>query len=98
MIQAVAEDEERVFGDALRACRTPESPQSLFYDLREQLEEAEDNKRKLLNYITGLPNPCFDPACGSGNFLVIASRDAKIEAEINERRVKLIAAQSFRQF
>jgi hypothetical protein len=53
-------------------------------DLREKLAEAGDNRRKLQNLRKRLARiRAFDPACGSGNFLVIAYRQLR---EI-ERRV-----------
>lgn len=57
-------------------------------DLREKLEEAGDNTRKLLNLRNRMARiRVFDPACGSGNFLVIAYKEMRaIEAEINKRR------------
>jgi hypothetical protein len=57
-------------------------------DLREKLEEAADSGRKLLNLRNRLARiRVFDPACGSGNFLVIAYKEMRaIEAEINQRR------------
>jgi hypothetical protein len=57
-------------------------------DLRGQLEEAGDNARKLLNLRSRMAKiRVFDPACGSGNFLVIAYKEMRaIEAEINKRR------------
>ena len=57
-------------------------------DLREQLEKAEENSRKLLNLRKRMSNiRVFDPACGSGNFLVIAYKQIReIEAKINELR------------
>ncbi|KAG0927400.1 hypothetical protein G6F31_018064 [Rhizopus arrhizus] len=57
-------------------------------DLRSHLESAEDNKAKLLNLRKRMAHiRVFDPACGSGNFLVIAYKEMrKIEAEINRRR------------
>ncbi|GAB4002133.1 class I SAM-dependent DNA methyltransferase [Spirosoma daeguense] len=57
-------------------------------DIRAQLEEAEDNSRKLLNLRKRLSRiRVFDPACGSGNFLVIAYKQLReIEYEINKRR------------
>ena len=57
-------------------------------DLREKLEEAGSNTRKLLNLRNRMARiRVFDPACGSGNFLVIAYKEMRaIEAEINERR------------
>jgi len=91
MIQAVADEEER---GALGMHYTSVSNilkvlNPLFLDdLREQLEEAGDNERKLLNLRKRMSKiRVFDPACGSGNFLVIAYKEMrKIEAEINERR------------
>lgn len=93
MIQAVADDEER---GALGMHYTSVSNilkvlNPLFLDdLREQLEEAGDNGRKLLNLRNRMAKiRVFDPACGSGNFLVIAYKEMrKIEAEINERRAE----------
>lgn len=61
----------------------------LFLDsLREQLEEAGSNGRKLLNLRNRMARiRVFDPACGSGNFLVIAYKEMRaIEAEVNRRR------------
>src|SRR6185436_14919312 len=57
-------------------------------DLRTQLEEAGDNGRTLLNLRRRMARiRVFDPACGSGNFLVIAYKEMRaIEAEINRRR------------
>ena len=49
------------------------------------MKEAGKNPRKLLNLRKRLARiRVFDPACGSGNFLVIAYKEMrKIEAEIN---------------
>jgi hypothetical protein len=57
-------------------------------DLREKLEEAGDNPRMLLNLRNRMARiRVFDPACGSGNFLVIAYKEMRsIEAVINKRR------------
>jgi len=57
-------------------------------DLRAQLEAAGDNARKLLNLRQRMARiRVFDPACGSGNFLVIAYKEMRaIEAKINELR------------
>ena len=91
MIQAVAEDEER--GElGLHYTSVPNilmvlNP--LFLDaLRDQLEKAGDNLRKLLNLRKRIARiRVFDPACGSGNFLVIAYIQMReIEAEILRRR------------
>lgn len=91
MIQAVADDEER---GALGMHYTSvpnilKVLNPLFVDdLRAALEEAGDNARKLLNLRNRMARiRVFDPACGSGNFLVIAYKEMrKIEAEINKRR------------
>lgn len=91
MIQAVADDEER---GALGMHYTSRPNilkvlDPLFLDgLRQQLEEAGDNSRKLLNLRNRMARiRVFDPACGSGNFLVIAYKEMReIEAEINKRR------------
>jgi len=91
MIQAVADDDERgALG--MHYTSVPNILKVLnplfLDDLREQLEQAEDNARKLLNLRKRMSNiRVFDPACGSGNFLVIAYKQMReIEAEINERR------------
>src|SRR5439155_12804661 len=57
-------------------------------DLRARLEEAGDNSRMLLNLRRRMARiRVFDPACGSGNFLVIAYKEMRaIESEINHRR------------
>lgn len=91
MIQAVAEDEER---EALGMHYTSvpnilKVLNPLFLDdLRGKLQEAGDNQRMLLNLRNRMTRiRVFDPACGSGNFLVIAYKAMRaIEAEINERR------------
>src|SRR5207248_6577960 len=59
-------------------------------DLRTRLTEAGDNPRMLLNLRKRMSRiRVFDPACGSGNFLVIAYKEMRaIEAEINRRRVE----------
>ena len=91
MIQAVADDEER---GALGMHYTSvpnilKVLNPLFLDnLREQLDQAGENSRKLLNLRNRMKRiRVFDPACGSGNFLVIAYKEMRaIEAKINERR------------
>jgi hypothetical protein len=91
MIQAVAEDEERG-GLGLHYTSVPNILKvlnPLFLDeLRARLDEAENNSRMLLNLRRRLSRiRVFDPACGSGNFLVIAYKEMRaIEAEINKRR------------
>lgn len=91
MIQAVADDEER--GSlGMHYTSVPNILKVLnplfLDDLRAQLEEAGDNSRKLLNLRNRMARiRVFDPACGSGNFLVIAYKQMReIEAEINRRR------------
>ena len=91
MIQAVADDDER--GSlGMHYTSVPNILKVLnplfLDDLRNQLEAAEDNVRKLLNLRKRMAHiRVFDPACGSGNFLVIAYKEMRaIEAEINCRR------------
>ncbi len=91
MIQAVADDEERgALG--MHYTSVPNILKVLnplfLNDLREKLEEAGDNARKLLNLRNRIARiRVFDPACGSGNFLVIAYKQMReIEREINMRR------------
>jgi hypothetical protein len=91
MIQAVADDEERgALG--MHYTSVPNILKVLnplfLDDLREKLAEAGDNARKLLNLRNRMARiRVFDPACGSGNFLVIAYKEMRaIEAAINQRR------------
>ena len=91
MIQAVADDEERgALG--MHYTSVPNILKVLnplfLDDLRAKLEEAGDNARKLLNFRNRIKRiRVFDPACGSGNFLVIAYKELRrIEHEINRRR------------
>ena len=97
MIQAVADDEER--GSlGMHYTSVPNILKVLnplfLDDLREQLEEAGDNGRKLLNLRNRMAKiRVFDPACGSGNFLVIAYKEMReIEAEVNRRRDEVARA------
>lgn len=90
MIQAVADDEER--GSlGMHYTSVPNILKVLnplfLDDLREKLEEA-DSPRKLINLRNRIARiRVFDPACGSGNFLVIAYKQMReIENSINERR------------
>ena len=91
MIQAVADDEER---GALGMHYTSvpnilKVLNPLFLDaIRATLDEAGDNPRKLLNLRNQIKRiRVFDPACGSGNFLVIAYKAMReIEHETNRRR------------
>lgn len=91
MIQAVADEDERgALG--MHYTSVPNILKVLnplfLDDLRDQLEEAGNNARKLLNLRKRIAHiRVFDPACGSGNFLVIAYKQMReIEAEINKRR------------
>jgi hypothetical protein len=91
MIQAVADDAERgALG--MHYTSVPNILKVLnplfLDDLRGQLAEAGNNERKLLNLRRRMARiRVFDPACGSGNFLVIAYKQLRaLEAEINTRR------------
>jgi hypothetical protein len=96
MIQAVADEEERgALG--MHYTSVPNILKVLnplfLDDLRAKLAEAGDGKtpgsaRKLLALRQRLTRiRVFDPACGSGNFLVIAYKELRaIEAEINRLR------------
>lgn len=88
MIQAVADDEERgALG--MHYTSVPNILKVLnplfLDDLRAKLDAAGDNKRKLVNLRKRMAKiRVFDPACGSGNFLVIAYKEMReIEAKIN---------------
>ena len=91
MIQAVADDEER----GLLGMHYTSVPNILkvlnplfLDDLRKQLDESGNNSRKLLNLKKRITRiRVFDPACGSGNFLVIAYKEMRaIEFQINQLR------------
>lgn len=91
MIQGIADDDER--GSlGMHYTSVPNILKVLdplfLDDLRESLNEAGDNARKLLNLRKRIASiRVFDPACGSGNFLVIAYiKMREIEAEIIRRR------------
>ncbi len=91
MIQAVADEGERS-ALGMHYTSVPNILKVLtplfLDDLRAQLEEAGDNARKLLNLRNRMAKiRVFDPACGSGNFLVIAYKEMRAtEAVINQRR------------
>lgn len=94
MIQAVADDEER--GElGMHYTSVPNILKVLnplfLDDLRTGLQEAAENPRSLLNLRKRISKVrVFDPACGSGNFLVIAYKEMRaIESEINRRRGEL---------
>ena len=88
MIQAVADEEERgALG--MHYTSVPNILKVLnplvLDDLNAQLAAAGDNKRKLANLRKRMSKiRVFDPACGSGNFLVIAYKEMRgIEARLN---------------
>ena len=90
MIQAVADDDER--GEiGMHYTSVPNILKVLnplfLDDLRDHLKSAGDNARKLRNLRKRLSAiRVFDPACGSGNFLVIAYKEMRrIEHEIVRR-------------
>ncbi len=91
MIQAVADEDERS-ALGMHYTSVPNILKVLnplfLDDLRDHLERAGDNRQKLLNLRKRMSNiRVFDPACGSGNFLVIAYKEMReIEFEINKRR------------
>ncbi|WP_443643503.1 DNA methyltransferase [Candidatus Levibacter sp. Uisw_134_01] len=91
MIQAVADDEERS-ALGMHYTSVPNILKVLnplfLDDLRKQLDEANDNSRKLLNLKKRITRiRVFDPACGSGNFLVIAYKEMRaIEFQVNQLR------------
>jgi hypothetical protein len=94
MIQAVADEEER--GElGMHYTSVPNILKVLnplfLDDLRAKLAEAGDNPRTLLHLRKRMARiRVFDPACGSGNFLVIAYKELRaLEAEINRRRGEL---------
>jgi restriction-modification enzyme MmeI-like protein len=91
MIQAVADDDERgALG--MHYTSVPNILKVLnplfLDDLRAELAAAGDNARKLLNLRKRMAKiRVFDPACGSGNFLVIAYKEMRaLEATLNARR------------
>ena len=91
MIQAIADDEER--GSlGMHYTSVPNILKVLnplfLDDLREALDAAGTNARKLMNLRNRMARiRVFDPACGSGNFLVIAYKQMReLEAIINTRR------------
>jgi len=90
MIQAVADDDER--GElGMHYTSVPNILKVLnplfLDDLRAQLAKAGDNANKLLKLRKRMAKiRVFDPACGSGNFLVIAYKEMRIiENEINNK-------------
>lgn len=91
MIQGVANDSERA-NLGMHYTSVPNILKVLnplfLDDVRRQLEESRGNPRKLLNLKKRLARiRVFDPACGSGNFLLVAYKQLReIEHEINMER------------
>lgn len=91
MIQGVANDSERA-NLGMHYTSVPNILRVLnplfLDDIRRQLKESRGNPRKLLNLKKRLAHiRVFDPACGSGNFLITAYKQLReIEHEINVER------------
>ncbi len=68
-------------------------------DLREKLKDSWDSPQKLLNLRRQLESiRVFDPACGSGNFLVVAYKQLReIENDIVEQRIKILGENARRR-
>lgn len=60
-------------------------------DLKEEINESQDSERRLVRLLDRIAAiKVFDPACGSGNFLVIAYKELrKLEHAILERLAEL---------
>jgi len=70
-------------------------------DLRSQLEESRGNNKKLKQLLFRLKNiKIFDPACGSGNFLIISYKELRrLEMEIfKEMGILALSEISLSQF
>jgi hypothetical protein len=94
MIQAVVDPEQRG-GLGMHYTSVPNIMkviEPLFLnDLREEFEKAYDDPKKLAKLLNRIRQiRFFDPACGSGNFLIITYKEIrKLEMEIVERRKNL---------
>lgn len=94
MIQAVVDPEQRG-GLGMHYTSVPNIMkviEPLFLnDLREEFEKAYDDAKKLAKLLNRIRQiRFFDPACGSGNFLIITYKEIrKLEMEIVERRKNL---------
>ena len=66
-------------------------------ELKEEFEKNYDNEKKLNQLLTRLENlRIFDPACGSGNFLIIAYKEIKnLEIEVYQRIQQITKKPSF---
>ncbi|MBC18546.1 MAG: SAM-dependent methyltransferase [Desulfovibrio sp.] len=94
MIQAVVDPEQRG-GLGMHYTSVPNIMkviEPLFLnDLREEFKKAYDDAKKLAKLLNRIRQiRFFDPACGSGNFLIITYKEIrKLEMEIVERRKNL---------
>ena len=100
MIQAVVTPEHR--GDmGMHYTSVPNIMkviQPLFLDeLYEEFEKSKESKKKLQELISRMANlKIFDPACGSGNFLIIAYKELRrLEMKILSQIDKLSKQKSF---
>lgn len=67
------------------------------YDLKVELESSRRSERRLRDLLQRLPNMrVFDPACGSGNFLIIAYKEIRrLEMEVLAQLQDLTAQEDF---
>jgi hypothetical protein len=65
-------------------------------ELKEEFEKSKDNVNKLKKLIYRISKiKCFDPACGSGNFLIIAYKEIRrLEIEILNHLIEIQSQQS----
>ncbi len=97
MIQAVITPEHRG-GMGMHYTSVPNIMkviQPLFLDeLYEEFEKVKQNKRKLQSLIVRISNlKIFDPACGSGNFLIIAYKELRVLEMKIFQRIDILAGQ-----
>lgn len=67
------------------------------YDLKVELESSRRSEKRLRDLLQRLPNiHVFDPACGSGNFLIIAYKELrKLEMEVLAQLQELTGQEDF---
>lgn len=67
------------------------------YDLKVELESSRRSEKRLRELLQRLPNiHVFDPACGSGNFLIIAYKELrKLEMEVLAQLQELTGQEDF---
>lgn len=100
MIQAVVTPEHRG-GMGMHYTSVPNIMKVIeplfLHDLYEEFEQSKENKNKLLALHRRLTNlKIFDPACGSGNFLIIAYKELrKLEMKIFKQIDALASQRSF---